>query len=221
LTLTQSSATVSQTPDAANGCLVACDCVDPGVDTLCYADSKEAVMGLFRALDETAALCVASDELNRGPFSAPHRRLSQSLTATSDRNNLWETSFSPLDFHLSWMSLYLWRPPISAQPLVLYVPCSQYTIIAPSKSTEIGVASPYFNAAQTMAQGRCARPYLATKDVLGRSNRSRPISPAIGREDTSHVWRDIKCGCSTLNSAPPTKPATKRGGRKRGSTGTE
>ena len=62
-------------------------------------------MELFRAVDKTAAaLCVASDELCDGPFSAPHRRLSESLTAGSARNNPRETSFSPLDNHLSWMS---------------------------------------------------------------------------------------------------------------------
>jgi hypothetical protein len=68
-------------------------------------------MGLSRAVDNNAAaLCVASDELGRGPFSAPHRRLSESVTATSARNNLRETSFSPLDNHLSWMSPY--PPPL-------------------------------------------------------------------------------------------------------------
>ena len=62
-------------------------------------------MGLSRAVDNSAAaLCVASDELGRGSFSAPHRRPSEPLTAGSGRNNLRETSFSPLDNHLSWMS---------------------------------------------------------------------------------------------------------------------
>ena len=75
-------------------------------------------MGLSGAVENSAAaLCVASDELGRGPFSAPHRRLSESVTATSARNNLRETSFSPLDKHLSWMSPYF--SPISRAP----IPC--------------------------------------------------------------------------------------------------
>ena len=51
----------------------------------------------------TAAVCAASDELDRGPFSAARQRLSSRNTYKRHKEPMGDLLLS-LDKHLSWMS---------------------------------------------------------------------------------------------------------------------